>query len=61
MRFECYRNKAVVVEALVEHSKLAESSIIQNPSFLNLKLKSKLNLTQQKKFLIHRVPNSTKT
>lgn len=28
MRFECYRNKAVVVEALVEHSKLAESSII---------------------------------
>lgn len=28
MRFECYRNKAVVVEALVEHSKLAESTII---------------------------------
>lgn len=28
MRFGCYRNKAVVVEALVEHSKLAESSII---------------------------------
>ena len=28
MRFECYRNKAVVVEALVKHSKLAESTII---------------------------------
>lgn len=28
MRFECYRDKAVVVEALVEHSKLAESTII---------------------------------
>ena len=28
MRFECDRNKAVVVEALVEHSKLAESTII---------------------------------
>lgn len=28
MRFEYYRNKAVVVEALVEHSKLAESTII---------------------------------
>ena len=28
MRFECYRNKAVVVEALVEHSKLVESTII---------------------------------
>lgn len=28
MRFEGYRNKAVVVEAIVKHSKLAESTII---------------------------------
>ena len=28
LRFEGYRNKAVVVEALVKHSKLAESTII---------------------------------
>ena len=28
MRFEGYRNKAVVVETLVKHSKLAESTII---------------------------------
>ena len=29
LRFEGYRNKAVVVEALVKHSKLAESTIIE--------------------------------
>lgn len=31
MRFECYRNKAVVVEAPITHPKLAEGTIISEP------------------------------
>ena len=47
MKFECYSNKAVVIETPIVHSMLAESTINSNPSFLNLnpKLKSKLHLT----------------
>ena len=61
MRFECYRNKAIVVKAPVVHSELAESTI--NSSFLNLSpiLKSKLHLTHQKKFRHLRFLNPTKT
>lgn len=64
MRFECYRNKAVVVETPTIHSKLVESTINSKLiiSELNPKWKkSKLHLTQQKKFLFLHVPNSTKT
>ena len=40
MRFECYRNKAIVVKAPVVHSELAEStinseSIISEPELEN--------------------------
>ena len=31
MRFECYRNKAMVVETSIVHTELAESSIISEP------------------------------
>ena len=31
MRFECYRNKAVVVETSIVHSELAESTINSDP------------------------------
>lgn len=47
MRFECYRNKAVVVEVPAVNSELAESAINSEPIILSLnpKLKSKLHLT----------------
>ncbi len=62
MRFECYRNKAVVVETSIVHSELAESTINSDPVISNRipKLKSKLHLTQ-KKFLFFHVLNLTKT
>lgn len=61
-RFECYRNKAVEVEAPVTHPELTESTINSEPIISEPpKLKSKLHLTQQKKFLRHRTLNPTKT
>lgn len=35
MRFECYRNKAVMVETPIVHPKLTENTYFQNPSFLS--------------------------
>lgn len=47
MRFECYRNKAVVVEALVEHSKLAESSIISESIISEPEIEIKSDTTEE--------------
>ena len=61
MRFECYRNKVVVVETPIAHAELVESSIISESCNSEPKIGIETHLTQQKKSLFHRVPNSTKT
>lgn len=47
LRFEGYRNKAVVVEALVKHSKLAESTIISKSIISEPKIEIKSDTTEE--------------
>ena len=47
MRFECYRNKAVVVEALVEHSKLVENTIISESIISETEIETTSDITEK--------------
>ena len=47
LRFEGYRNKAVVVEALVKHSKLAESTIISKSIISEPEIEIKSDTTEE--------------
>ena len=47
LRFEGYRNKAVVVEALVKHSKLAESTIISKSIISEPEIEIKSDITEE--------------
>ena len=47
LRFEGYRNKAVVVEALVKHSKLAESTIISKSIISEPEIENKSDTTEE--------------
>ena len=47
LRFEGYRNKAVVVEALVKHSKLAESTIISKSIISEPEIETKSDTTEE--------------
>lgn len=47
LRFEGYRNKAVVVEALVKHSKLAESAIISKSIISEPEIEIKSDTTEE--------------
>ena len=47
LRFEGYRNKAVVVEALVKHSKLAESTIIPKSIISEPEIEIKSDTTEE--------------
>ena len=55
MRFECYRNKLVVVETPIAHAELVESSIISESCISEPKIEIETTSDTTEKFLFHRV------